>query len=306
MARAAVSVLGLPDWLGKPLAVSLIDLLLAGDNALMIALVCLSLPPRSRRWVLVFGTLGAVVLRVLLVGLAGSALAVPGLKLVGGGLLALLALNLAPHDPRRVAVVPALDERSDVLAAASLVTLIDVLMSLDNALALAAVAGDSLLYLGVGLLLSVAIVMFASALVAHWLGRFPALARLGAVLLGWVAGQMAVSDALLRGWIAVQAPALPLLVPALVAAYVYLLGRNAPTPMPAPDVTAARPSVRPPRRPRQAVAAPIAAAPPGPPDMQARESNHPELLALVILVAVFAVAGLLLGVLAVLGNGLIR
>jgi hypothetical protein len=118
---------------------------------------------------------------------------------------------------------------------------------------------------------------------------------------------MAVSDTLLHGWIATQAPALPLLVPALVAAYVYLLGRNAPMPAPAMDVTAAaRPPVRPPPRPIQAAAPPIAAAPPGTPDMQAKQSTHPELLPLVILLAVFAVAGLLLGVLVVLGNGLIR
>jgi predicted tellurium resistance membrane protein TerC len=76
MARAAINILGMPDWLGKPLAVSLIDLLLAGDNALVIALVCLSLPPCSRRWVLLFGALGAVVLRMVLVGLASSVLTV--------------------------------------------------------------------------------------------------------------------------------------------------------------------------------------------------------------------------------------
>jgi YjbE family integral membrane protein len=299
-----MSVLGLPDWLGKPLAVFLIDLLLAGDNAVVIALVCLSLPPRSRRWVLLFGALGAIALRVLLTGLAWSVLAVPGLKLGGGVLLALLALNLATSDPRRVPVSPALGGRSDILAAALLVTLIDVLMSLDNVLALAAVAGDSLLYLGIGLLLSVCIVMFGSALVAHLLRRIPTLARLGAALLGWVAGQMAVSDAWAQGSIATQAPALPLLVPALVAVYVYLLGRNTARPMPAMDAAAARPSGRPPRRPGPAAAAPISAPPPV--EVQVGESTHSDRLPLVIFVAVFAVAGLLLGMLAVIGNGLIR
>jgi quinol-cytochrome oxidoreductase complex cytochrome b subunit len=216
-------------------------------------------------------------------------------------LLALLAVSLACPDPRRALVGPALDQRGDVLAAALLVTLVDVLMSLDNVLALAAVAGDSRLSLAIGLLLSVSILMFASTQVAHLLGRFPALALLGAALLGWVAGQMAVSDTLLLGWIATQAPALPLLVPALTAAYVYLLGRTMPTPTPAGNVTAACPPVRPPRHPRQA-----AAAAPGPADIPASEPDHPDRLALVIFMVVFVVAGLLLGVLTVLGNGLIR
>lgn len=89
-----MNLAGLPDWLSKPFAVLLIDLLLAGDNALVIGLVCQTLRPGRRRVVLLLGAVGAIVLRVLLAGLAGTVLAVPGLRLLGGLLLQLLALNL--------------------------------------------------------------------------------------------------------------------------------------------------------------------------------------------------------------------
>jgi YjbE family integral membrane protein len=158
-----MSLAGMPDWLSKPFAIFLIDLLLAGDNALVIALVCRTLPARDRRLALALGALGAVLLSVLLAGLAASVLALPGLKLAGGLLLAVLALNLVLPGARQVPVSPALDERSDIVAAAILVTLFDLLMSLDNVLALAAIAGDSLLYLAAGLLLSVSIVMWQRA-----------------------------------------------------------------------------------------------------------------------------------------------
>jgi YjbE family integral membrane protein len=223
-----MSFLGLPDFLGKPLAVMLLDLLLAGDNALVIALVCLSLPPHSRRRAMLLGAAGAILLRVVLIVAAGGALAVPGLKLVGAALVGLLALNLARPGAGGHPAAPAPSDPENLLAAALLVVLIDVLMSVDNVLALAAVAGDSPLYLAFGLLLSVSILMFGGVLVSGMIGRQPGLALLGAALLGWVAGQMALSDPLLTAWVTVQAPALPLIVPPLAAAYVYLVGRDAP------------------------------------------------------------------------------
>lgn len=249
------ALLGLPDWLGKPLGVFLIDILLAGDNALVIGMVCATLPAGQRRGVLAFGTGAAVLLRAALTLVAGSVLAVPGLKLLGGLLLVVLALNLArPEAPTAPGGAPV--RSTGVLAAAALVTVLDVLMSLDNVLALAAVAGDSWFYLGLGLLLSISIVMFGSALVADLLGRFPDLTRLGAALLGWTAGQLVLSDGLLGNWITVQAPALPLVVPVLVAAYVFLVGRT-PLPVPAARIRAAAA----PRPPAPSVVVPAPAAP---------------------------------------------
>ncbi len=301
-----MSVAGLPDWLSKPFAVFLIDLLLAGDNALVIALVCRTLPARDRRLALLFGVLGAVMLRVLLAGLAGSLLAAPGLKLAGGLLLAALALNLVLPGERQIAVSPALDERSDLVAAAILVMLFDLFMSLDNVLALAAIAGDSLLYLAAGLLLSVSIVMFGSALVAQLLDRFPDLERLGAALLGWVAGQMIVSDALLQKWIATQAPALTLLAPALMAAYVYLLAGGRPPPSPTMKIAAARPPPPPPLRRKPAQAVRESATVPDPAHPGAAQSKRPVPPEVIALTALFVVAGLFLAVVAYLGGGATR
>ena len=295
-----MNAVGLPDWLGKPFAVLLIDLSLAGDNALVIALVCQSLPPPGRRVVLLIGTVGAIVLRVMLAGLAGIVLAVPGLKLVSGVVLALLALNLVRRDPRRAAVAPLLDARSGILTAALLVTLIDVLMSLDNVFALAAVAGGSMLYLGLGLLLSVSILMFGSVLVAQLVARHPGLTRLGAALLGWVAGGMAVADPLFQGRIATQAPALPLLVPALAAAYVYLLGRDAPRHGAALDVLAARPAPPARREVARKIPEPAVATPPD------GETAAPDRALLYMLIGLFVIVGLFLGVLAFYAGGIAR
>jgi YjbE family integral membrane protein len=296
-----MNLAGVPDWLSKPFAVLLIDLLLAGDNALVIALVCRTLPPRRRRMILLLGALGAIILRVLLAGLAGTMLALPGLKLAGGMLLELLALNLVLPAHRQASVSPPLDERSDVVAAAVLVMLFDLLMSLDNVLALAAVAGDSLLYLGIGLLLSISIVMFGSAIVARLLDRFPHLERLGATLLGWVAGEMVVSDALIQGWITAQAPALTALVPTLAAAYVYILGQNAPARPPAMKVTASPPLARP--HPREASAPPVSAAAPHPANRDTTESKPSELLLLIGFLMLFVFAGLFLAIVAVIAGG---
>jgi YjbE family integral membrane protein len=300
-----VTPLDLPDWFGRPLAVLLTDLSLAGDNVLAIALVSASLPSRSRRLVLLIGTLGAIVLRILLAGVAGLVLAVPGLKLVGGLALAFVALNLAMRDQRRIVAPVALGDRGDIWAAAALVTLVDVLMSLDNVLALAAISGGSLLYLAGGLALSVSILICGSALVAQLISRWPGLARYGAALLGWVAGQMATTDALFQGALAMQAPALPLLVPALAAIYVYVLGRPTAESPPPLIVTAPRPPHRAPAAPTRPI--PAVLQPPAPPaEIVAMERNDPDRLLLFAFVGLFVVVGLGLAALSVFAGGLIR
>jgi YjbE family integral membrane protein len=287
-----MSDFGLPDFLGKPLSVLLIDLLLAGDNALVIALVCQTLPVQRQRLALGFATLGAIVARVLLVSITSGLLAVPGLKLAGGLLLALLAVNLASPEPGRADKPPALNGQTGLLGIALLLTLVDVLMSLDNVLALAAVAGDSTLYLALGLVLSVALLMFGSTLVGALLRRYPELNRLGIALLGWVAGKMLVSDPLLVGWISQQAPALPLIVPALAVAYVYLLGWNTPD---AVVQLPAAPVIRPPAPPPR----PIVVEPPA--ETEEASSSHPEIW---LFVALFVMGSLVLGLAEMFGGEL--
>jgi hypothetical protein len=164
------------------------------------------------------------------------------------------------------------------------------------------VAGDSLLYLGLGLLLGISIVMFGSAIVARLLDRFPHLELLGATLLGWVAGRMVVSDALIEGWIATQAPALTVLAPALAAAYVYILGQNAPPPARAIKISPDRSPARQPPRPRQSRAAPAAASLAT--DIETTNSKRSERLTLIALMALFAVAGVFLIVVTYFGGGM--
>jgi YjbE family integral membrane protein len=301
-----MSFFGLPDGVGKPLAVVLIDLLLASDNALAIALVCLSLSPRNLRWVLGFGTLAAVLLRVLLAGFAGWLLVVPGLKLTGGLLLALLAANLARPDRRPPPALPATDARGGILAAVVVVALVDVLMSLDNVIALAAVAGDSIAYLTLGLLLSVSILMFGSVAVGRLLRRHPWLSRLGVAVLGWVAGQMMVSDAAVAGWVATQSPALAVVLPALMAVYVYVLAGAAghgataaalPPTLAPPPPPPRRPVAPPPRRPAPALPEPR------PLEVNRAGASRSEL---VLFLALFIVAGAVIGVIGLFGGGLFR
>jgi YjbE family integral membrane protein len=305
-----LSTFGLPDAFGKPLAVVLIDLLLAGDNAVMIALVCVSLAltPSRQRTVLALGTLFAVVLRIALVAIGGQLLAVPGLRLVGGLALAVLAVNLARPRPGPAHAAPALDAGVGLFGIAVLIALIDLLMSLDNVLALAAVAGDTVLYLAVGLAISIAILMFGTGLVARLLRRFPDLVWLGTALLGWVAGQMVVDDRLVAGWVATQSPALGLIVPALTGLYVYLLhGEVVPQPIePArprrravtPPAARTSPPVPPPAAPLRAPsAAPVTDMPP--PDAGAPSSS----VELMLFLALAGVVGLVLGVLLLFGGG---
>ena len=219
--------------LGRPLQVFFVDLMLAGDNALMVALVCHALPLRYQRRAMFLGTAGAVALRFVMSAGAMTMLALPALKLVGAALLMIIALNLvrpAAEAPEPTEGPPAI---AGLLSAGILLTLVDFIMSLDNIVALAAVAQGSVLYLGLGLLLSIPFLFFGNALMVALLRRHPRLVLLGAGVLGWVAGGMAVSDALVRGWVAAKAPALDTVVPALEAFYVVALGWTAATVAPA-------------------------------------------------------------------------
>ena len=180
-------------------------------------------------------------------------------------------------------------ERGGVIAAAVVVVLVDVLMSLDNVVAVAAVAGDSVLYLALGLAVSIAILMFASAFVARLLQREPALARLGAALLGWVAAGMMVSDSLIVAWVGVQSPALPVVLPILAAVYVYALGGGAPQQAvePRPVLPARR------RATRQRAAPSIVARPPVAATFETATSGGRELW---LFGALFALAGIVITV----------
>jgi YjbE family integral membrane protein len=175
----------------------MIDILLGGDNAVVIALACRKLPAKQRTQGILWGTAGAIVLRVILIFFALTLLQVPFLKLVGAALLLWIGVKLmAPDEDDGHGKI----EGSDKLwGAVKTVIVADLVMSVDNVIAIAGAAetagGDHTMPLVIfGLLVSIPIIVWGSQLVIKLMDRFPVIITLGAMLLGWIAGTMAVSD----------------------------------------------------------------------------------------------------------------
>jgi YjbE family integral membrane protein len=186
----------------------MIDILLGGDNAVVIALACRKLPPHQRTQGIVWGTVGAIVLRVVLIFFALALLQVPWLKLVGAALLVWIGVKLiAPGDDDHGDI-----QGSDKLwAAVRTVIVADLVMSVDNVIAIAGAAegagGDHKMPLVVfGLLVSIPIIVWGSQFVIRLMDRFPIVITLGGMLLGWIAGTMAVGDPALAEWVPQAGP----------------------------------------------------------------------------------------------------
>ena len=168
-----------------------INILLSGDNALVIALACRSLEPRQRMWGMVLGAGVAVFLRIIFTFIVASLLALPYLKLVGGiALLVIAAKLLVPEKADEDNVQAA----QHLWAAVKIVAVADIIMSLDNVIAVAAAANGSVVLLVLGLLISIPMIIAGAALIMALLDRVPALVWLGAALLGWVAGEVIATD----------------------------------------------------------------------------------------------------------------
>jgi YjbE family integral membrane protein len=174
----------------------LIDILLGGDNAVVIALACRGLPPNQRKMGIIYGTAGAIVLRVILIAFALALLSIPYLKLVGGLLLIWIGVKLlAPQDEDDHGDIQSSDK---LWGAVKTVIVADLVMSVDNVLAIAGAAegaGQHQLFLVIfGLLVSIPIIVAGSQLVLKLMDRFPVIITLGGMLLGWIAGQMMYTD----------------------------------------------------------------------------------------------------------------
>ncbi|MCS6996030.1 MAG: TerC family protein [Casimicrobiaceae bacterium] len=181
----------------------LIDILLGGDNAVVIALACRNLPAAQRRAGILWGTAGAIGLRVLLIAFAMTLLKVPFLKIVGGLLLIWIGIKLLLEEEG--------DEHAHVEGATSLwaavrtIIVADFVMSLDNVIAIAAAAQNTpgshqLGYVIFGLLVSIPIIIWGSTLVLKLIDRFPLVVTFGGALLGWIAGGMIVTDVMWTAW----------------------------------------------------------------------------------------------------------
>ncbi|WP_269506871.1 TerC family protein [Burkholderia sp. IMCC1007] len=187
---------------GAILQIVIIDILLGGDNAVVIALACRNLPANQRLRGVVWGTAGAILLRVVLIAFAVALLDVPFLKLGGGLLLLWIGIKL---------MAPAADAHDDIKPAARLwdavktIVIADAVMSLDNVIAIAGAAEQAdpshrIALVIFGLLVSVPIIVWGSTLVLKLLDRFPVVVALGAGLLGWIAGGLIVNDPVGDRW----------------------------------------------------------------------------------------------------------
>jgi len=199
-----------------------INIVLSGDNAIVIALAARSLAPKQQTAAIAWGAAAAVVLRIALAAVAVEMLRLPALKLIGAALLLWIAVKLlVPEDDHGESADPA----HSLMAAIKTIMLADLVMSLDNVIALAAAAQGSLSLLVIGLAISIPLVVFGSTLLLKLTSRFPVIIVIGAALLGWVTGEMAVSDALVKETVDVAAPWLHWLAPAATAALVVILGK---------------------------------------------------------------------------------
>ncbi len=172
-----------------------INVLLSGDNALVIALACRGLAPRQRRWGMILGAGAAVVLRVIFTGIVASLMELPYLKLAGGLALVVIAAKLLVPDRDDEEVQSA----SHLWAAVQIVVVADIVMSLDNVIAVAAAADGDVPLLVLGLAISVPLIVAGAALIMAVLNRLPWLIWAGAMLLGWVAGEVVADDPAIHG-----------------------------------------------------------------------------------------------------------
>lgn len=179
-------------------AIVVIDLVLAGDNAIVIALAARNLPKLHQRKAILWGTVGAVAVRTTLTVAVLWLLQVPGLMLAGGALLVWIAYRLLTGDDggREHDVAPA----ASFWAAMRTIVIADAVMGLDNVLAVAGAAHGSILLVVLGLLISIPIVVWGSTLILHWLERFPSLLYVGGAVLAWTAVKMITGEPFLEAF----------------------------------------------------------------------------------------------------------
>ena len=207
-------------WVGL-LKIVWINIILSGDNAVVIALAARSLPPDQQKKAVLFGSGAAVVLRIALTVVAVQLLAMPYLQIAGGLLLLWIGTQLLSEDGEGEGEEK---QYTSLLAAVRTILVADVVMSLDNVIAVAAAAKGSMLLLVLGLAISIPLVIFGSTLMIRLMERFPIIVTLGAGLIGWVGGETIVSDNALAPLLA-QMHCLHTAGPITGAALVLLIGR---------------------------------------------------------------------------------
>ena len=237
--------------------IMMINIVLSGDNAVVIAMASRSLPPKQQKQAIFFGSFGAIVLRVVLTFFAVMLLGLPWLKLIGAVLLAWIGIQmLIPEDHAEK-----IDAHAQLWAAIKTIIIADFIMSLDNVLGVAAAAKGNLVLLILGLALSIPLIIYGSTFILKLMNRVPAIITLGGGVLGWVAGEMAIADPVVEPFVQGDAEwmhsAAPLLGAIMVVAVGTMMARRkavVPEAVPVESVSA-----------REAVPAAAPAEEPAPP-----------------------------------------
>ncbi|SRR5260221_346984 len=183
-------------WIGLAKIIG-VNIILSGDNAVVIALAARSLPPKQQKLAIFWGAGAAIVLRIALTLFAVALLALPWLKLVGSLLLFWIGIKLLiPEDDD-----PDIKAHEHLMSAIKTILVADLVMSLDNVIAVAAAAQGSVVLLVLGLAISIPLVIFGATLLVKLMDRFPVIITIGAGLIGWVAGEMLATDVALKDWL---------------------------------------------------------------------------------------------------------
>ena len=177
-----------------------VNIVLSGDNAVVIALAARALPPAQQKKAIMWGSGAAIIMRIVLTLTAVALLSMPYLKLVGSALLFWIGIQLINSDDEGENI----ESSSNLAAAIKTILIADLVMSLDNVIAVAAAAGGNMLLLILGLAISIPLVIFGSTLMIKLMERFPVIVTLGAALIGWVAGETITSDHMLEGFVRIN------------------------------------------------------------------------------------------------------
>ena len=202
--------------------IMMINIVLSGDNAVVIAMASRALPPRQQRQAIFFGSFGAIALRVILTFFAVMLLGLPWLKVVGAVLLGWIGIQMLIPDEAEAEV----DGHTQMWSAIKTIIVADFIMSLDNVLGVAAAAKGSMLLLVLGLAISIPLIIYGSTFILKLMNRFPAIITLGGGVLGWVAGEMAIADPVLSPWVESEADWLHAAAPLLGALAVVAVGKS--------------------------------------------------------------------------------
>src|SRR5690242_2402187 len=206
------------------LQIMVINVVLSGDNAVVIALACRKLTPRHQKLAFIWGSVGVVVLMVLLTAFIVFLLSLPYLEIAGSLLLLWIGIKLLVAEDEGDGE-GGVEQKDTLSAAIRTIIIADMIMSLDNVLAMAAAAKGHTWMLIVGLVVTVPVILFGSALLMKLMERFPIVVTIGAALIGWVSGEMVISDPAIKDWVDANAAFLHTASPIACAVFVIAAGK---------------------------------------------------------------------------------